>query len=93
MSDLLNASACDLTRALTTGQMSAEALMAATLARIDALNPRHNAIVNLRPREALLAEAKAADAPKCAGRCMACRWRSRTLRTSPGSPQPRARRC
>jgi amidase len=67
MSDLLNASACDLTRALTTGRLSAEALMAATLERIAALNPRHNAIVSLRPAAELIAEARAADAAEVRG--------------------------
>lgn len=47
------------------GDTSAEELMAATLARIGAVNPAVNAIVSLRDADALMAEAKAADnAPK-----------------------------
>ena len=61
MTDILETSACDLTRALAARRLSAAELMEATLARIEALNPRHNAIVALRPREALMAEARAAD--------------------------------
>jgi amidase len=41
--------------------------MAAHLDRIEALNPRLNAIVALRPREVLLAEAAAADAARPRG--------------------------
>jgi amidase len=41
--------------------------MAAYLSRIDAINPRLNAIVSLRPAEALLAEADAADRALAAG--------------------------
>src|SRR5690606_15254446 len=36
--------------------------------RIDAVNPQVNALVSLRPRDALLAEAAAADADLVAGR-------------------------
>ncbi len=75
MKDLLETSACDITRALAARRLSAAELMAATLERIERLNPAHNAIVALRPREALMAEARAADAADVAGRCMGCRWR------------------
>ncbi len=61
MPDRLDASACHLTRELAARRLSAADLMAATLDRIEALNPSHNAIVSLRPREKLLAEARAAD--------------------------------
>ncbi|WP_147104389.1 amidase [Tateyamaria sp. syn59] len=44
------------------GDTSAEAIMAETLARIDRLNPSVNAIVSLRDPDALMAEARAADA-------------------------------
>ncbi len=67
MPDLLETSACDLARAIATRRLSAAELMAATLDRIEALNPRHNAIVALRPREALMAEARAADAADTRG--------------------------
>ena len=65
--DLLETSACDLARGLATRRLSASDLMAATLDRIAALNPTHNAIVALRPREALMAEARAADAATSRG--------------------------
>jgi amidase len=67
MSDLLEASACSLTRALAARELSAVELMNATLDRIEKLNPRFNALVSLRPREALLAEARAADAAVARG--------------------------
>ncbi len=41
--------------------------MSAYLDRVDALNPRYNAIVSLQPRDALLREADALDAELCAG--------------------------
>ncbi len=48
--------------ALERGDLSAEELMAATLTRIEAVNPRVNAIVNLREPDRLMAQARAADA-------------------------------
>ncbi len=48
--------------ALERGDLSAEELMAATLTRIEAVNPRVNAIVNLRDPDRLMAQARAADA-------------------------------
>ncbi len=48
--------------AIANGSLTAVALMEATLARIDAVNGKVNAIVSLREREALMAEARAADA-------------------------------
>lgn len=59
--DLTRLSACDLVAALRGGVVSARELMAATLDRIEAVNPAVNAIVTLRPRAELLAEAEAAD--------------------------------
>ena len=59
--DLTARTACELAAALRGGKVSARELMAATLDRIEAVNPAINAIVTLRPREALLAEAAAAD--------------------------------
>ena len=61
MTDLLENSAVQLAQWLTTRELSAQDLMAATLDRIAALNPRHNALVALRPREDLMAQARAAD--------------------------------
>ncbi|MCA2010622.1 amidase [Cereibacter sphaeroides] len=62
MDELLDQGALAQSAALEARQVSAEELMAATLDRIEARNPLVNAIVNLRDREALLSEARAADA-------------------------------
>lgn len=59
--DLTDRTACDLVAALHCGAVSARALMEATLDRIEAVNPSVNAIVTLRPRDDLLAEAAAMD--------------------------------
>lgn len=59
---LTDAAATDLSAALRDRQISARELMQAVLDRIDATNPSINAIVTLRPRDALLAEAEAMDA-------------------------------
>ena len=53
--------------ALAAGSLTAVALMEATLARIEAVNGAVNAVVSLRDREALLAEARAADAAPRSG--------------------------
>ncbi len=53
--------------AMRAGRLSAEALAGACLDRIDALNPALNAVVALRPRDAILAEARAVDAARAAG--------------------------
>lgn len=62
MSDFLDKEALDQAAALETGEISAEELMRLTLARIEAVNGDVNAIVALRDTDALLAEARAADA-------------------------------
>ncbi|WP_299657701.1 amidase [uncultured Tateyamaria sp.] len=49
------------------GEISAQALMTETLARIAAHNPAVNAIVSLRDADALMADAKAADTGPKAG--------------------------
>ena len=59
---LLNSSAADLLARLRSGELSAETLMAQVLDRIGAVNGTVNAIVALRPRAELLAEADRADA-------------------------------
>ncbi|RJL01868.1 amidase family protein, partial [Paracoccus siganidrum] len=61
MNDPTGSSAAALSRAMAAGRITAEAVMAAHLDRIEALNPRLNAIVSLRPRDQLMAEARAAD--------------------------------
>ena len=50
-----------LSKAIEGGEVSAVEVMAATLDQIKAVNPAVNAIVSLRDRNALMAEAKAAD--------------------------------
>jgi amidase len=62
MTDLHSLSATALSGLIAARRLSAAELMAATLARIDAVNPKVNAIVSLRDRDALMAEAAAADA-------------------------------
>jgi len=68
MAEFLDWDAGELAAALRSGDLSAEAVMAATLARIEARNPAVNAIVDLRDEAALLAEARAADAVAVAER-------------------------
>ncbi len=68
MAEFLDWDAGPLAAALRSGDLSAEAVMAATLARIEARNPAVNAIVDLRDSEVLLAEARAADAVPVAER-------------------------
>ena len=67
MSDLLNTGACDLVRAIATRRLTCVELMEATLDRIEAVNPVHNAIVALRPGAQLIAEAQAADTAGSSG--------------------------
>ena len=59
--------ASDLSAALHARQVSCREVMSAYLARIHALNPVFNAIVNLAPDDALLAQADAADAELARG--------------------------
>jgi len=68
MSEFLDWDAGLLAAALRGGDLSAETVMAATLARIEARNPAVNAIVDLRDAEVLLAEARDADAVPVAKR-------------------------
>jgi len=60
--------ALPLSRAIKAKQISCVEVMSAFLERIDAANPRINAIVALQPREILLAQAKEKDAAIAAGR-------------------------
>lgn len=59
--DLHDLSAATLLSALAAGDLSAEKVMAATLARIEAVNPKVNAVVSLRAHSDLMAEAAALD--------------------------------
>src|SRR5574337_1236973 len=61
----LDASA--LSDAIHARRVSCREVMQAYLARIHAINPRHNALVSLRPDDALLAEADACDAELARG--------------------------
>lgn len=67
MQDLTTLSASALANGIAAKTIRAEDLMAAVLDRIDAVNPAVNAIVSLRPREDLLAEARTADAAPSKG--------------------------
>lgn len=55
-------SALELSAALAAREVSAAEVMAATLARIEAVNGAVNAVVSLRGSDALMAEARVADA-------------------------------
>ncbi len=59
---LTDLSATDLSRRIAARDVSAAEVMTAFLDRIETVNPAVNAIVSLRPRDDLLAEARAADA-------------------------------
>ncbi len=61
-SDLLQLDAVDLSALIEAREVSCVEVMSATLDRIEALNPRFNAIVALRERETLIAEARNQDA-------------------------------
>jgi len=66
--DLTELSASALARAIGAREVSCRELMHATLARIAAVNPIHNAIVSLRDGDELLREADARDAELARGR-------------------------
>jgi amidase len=65
--DILALSATDLSRRIAAREISCTELMRSSLARIESLNPRFNAIVSLREPEALLAQARARDAELASG--------------------------
>ncbi|MDR7029177.1 amidase [Rhizobium rosettiformans] len=67
MSDLTSLSLSDLQQSLHTGSLSAEEVMTGYLDRIERFNPQVNALVSLRPRDVLLAEARAKDAERAQG--------------------------
>jgi len=62
MSDLLRRPLTEITALLARRELSPVELMQATLERIDAVNGKTNAFVAMREREALLADARAAEA-------------------------------
>jgi len=65
--DLLELHATELARRIATREVSCVELMHATLARIEALNPRFNAIVSLRDTDACLSDARERDAQLARG--------------------------
>ncbi|WP_171130031.1 MULTISPECIES: amidase [unclassified Ruegeria] len=65
--DLSRTSATQLLSELSAGRLSAQELMRATLDRIEAVNPRVNAVVALRDAQELLAEAQAVDKSEVKG--------------------------
>jgi amidase len=60
--DIVDLPAHALSDAIRSRQVSCREVMQATLARIETVNPRHNAIVSLREGDALLREADERDA-------------------------------
>ena len=65
--ELLQEDGATLQRRLRAGEISSLELVTACLDRIEALNPTYNAVVSLRPREDILAEARRADEARAAG--------------------------
>ena len=67
LQDITDLSALALSAAIAERRLDCRSVMAAYLSRIGAINPRLNAIVSLRPEDALLAEAEEADRALAAG--------------------------
>ena len=65
--DLLKPDGATLRRRVAAREISSRELVSASLDQIDALNPTYNAVVSLRPRADILAEADRADAALAAG--------------------------
>ena len=77
--------AAELARRIAERRISVAEVVAAFLDRIEAVNGAVNAIVSLRPRDDILAEARARRRQagrrhRSPGRCSACRSRSRIWR-------------
>jgi amidase len=64
VSDPTSLSLTNLMTALNDGACSVEEVMVSFLDRIDRINPKINALVSLRSRDALIAEARAKDAER-----------------------------
>jgi len=67
MSDPTSLDAVELSQRLAARDLSCVEVMTAFLDRIERINPAINAIVSLRPREALLAQARDAEAAEAIG--------------------------
>ena len=67
MSDPISLCLTDLLKALDEGRLTVEEVMTSCLDRIERLNPKINAVVSLRTRDVLLAEARAKDAERRQG--------------------------
>ena len=84
--------ATEMCRAMAEGRLKPSELMEATLDRIDAVNPQVNAIVALRPRDELVAEARALDGVDATGPLFGLPvavkdlQETKGLRTTMGSP-------
>ncbi|RFC64531.1 amidase [Fulvimarina endophytica] len=63
-------SAVSLAAKIRTGALSATECVSGFLSHIEAVNPVHNAIVSLRPREEILADAARADAARAKGEAL-----------------------
>ncbi|MGQ3488490.1 amidase [Roseovarius pacificus] len=92
MSDILELGAVELRARLGAGQVSAEELMRATLERIEKTNGVLNAVVSMKDGDALMAEARAADAGPGSGAlaglpvCVKDMANAKGFPTSMGSP-------
>lgn len=67
MSDPTSLSLTHLLKALDEGRLTVEEVMVACLDRIDRFNPKINALISLRSREVLIAEAQVKDAERKQG--------------------------
>jgi amidase len=61
MTDITDFNASELSERIHQGKISCTEVMRAYLQRIDKLNPRYNAIVNLAPADTLMAQARQCD--------------------------------
>ncbi len=66
--DFLKTDATELSRLIAAREVSCVEVMTAYLARIARLNPTYNAVISLRDRDDLMADAQAADRELAAGR-------------------------